>query len=107
MVRKACQVLSIDLGRATVAIQGFGNAGSIAGELLAQHGARIIAVCDTRGGIHNPEGLDIPAVIAHKQNSGLLLESRICNSRPAIQSNLRRNHLYALWEFIMKASNKF
>ncbi len=55
---------------ATVAVQGFGNAGSIAAELFAGAGARIVAVSDSRGGIHAPDGLDVQAVIAHKAATG-------------------------------------
>jgi glutamate dehydrogenase (NAD(P)+) len=58
------------LAGARVAIQGFGNAGSIAAELFAAAGARIVAVSDSRGGIHAPGGLDPQAVIAHKQQTG-------------------------------------
>lgn len=54
----------------TVAIQGFGNAGSVAAELFAQEGAIITAVSDTRGGIYRPEGLDPAEVIAHKRKTG-------------------------------------
>ncbi len=49
----------------TVVVQGMGNVGGIAAKLLAGKGARIIAVSDVSGGIHNPDGLDIPAVLAH------------------------------------------
>ena len=55
---------------ATVVIQGFGNAGSIAAQLYREAGARIIAVSDTRGAIRDDAGLDIEAVIAHKAASG-------------------------------------
>jgi glutamate dehydrogenase (NAD(P)+) len=55
---------------ATVAVQGYGNAGSIAAELFAEAGARIVAVSDSRGGIYNPEGLDPHAVFAHKKRTG-------------------------------------
>ena len=58
------------LAGARVAIQGFGNAGSIAAELFAAAGARIVAVSDSRGGIHAPDGLDVRAVIAHKAEHG-------------------------------------
>jgi glutamate dehydrogenase (NAD(P)+) len=58
------------LAGARVAIQGFGNAGSIAAELFAAAGAQIVAVSDSRGGIHVPGGLDPLAVIAHKQQTG-------------------------------------
>jgi glutamate dehydrogenase (NAD(P)+) len=57
------------LDGATVAIQGFGNAGAIAAELFAATGARIIAVSDSRGGIHRPEGLDPAALNDHKEKT--------------------------------------
>jgi glutamate dehydrogenase (NAD(P)+) len=55
---------------AKVAIQGFGNAGSIAAELFTDAGARVIAVSDSRGGILRKQGLDPAAVIAHKAETG-------------------------------------
>jgi glutamate dehydrogenase/leucine dehydrogenase len=66
VIRSACEVTGIKLNKATVAIQGFGNAGSIAAELLAQNGATIIAVSDSRGGILKRAGLNIPELLAHK-----------------------------------------
>jgi glutamate dehydrogenase/leucine dehydrogenase len=53
-----------------VAIQGFGNVGENAARLLYERGYSIIAVSDLKGGILNPSGLDIPAVIKHKKDSG-------------------------------------
>ena len=70
VIRSACEVLGIKLSRATVAIQGFGNAGSIAAELLAAQGATIIAVSDSHGGVLNRSGLDIPALLKHKAETG-------------------------------------
>jgi len=55
---------------ATVAIQGFGNAGSIAALLFAEQGATIIAASDSRGGIYNPNGFDPEAALAHKNETG-------------------------------------
>jgi glutamate dehydrogenase (NAD(P)+) len=55
---------------ATVVVQGFGNAGSIAAQLFADAGARIVAVSDSRGGIHAPGGLDPTAAVAHKAETG-------------------------------------
>jgi glutamate dehydrogenase (NAD(P)+) len=55
---------------ARVAVQGFGNAGSIAARLFHEAGARIIAVSDSRGGIHDEQGLDVAAVNAHKAATG-------------------------------------
>jgi len=55
---------------ARVAVQGFGNAGSIAAELFHEAGARIVAVSDSQGGICQENGLDVPAVVAHKAKTG-------------------------------------
>ncbi|UCC70947.1 MAG: Glu/Leu/Phe/Val dehydrogenase [Gemmatimonadota bacterium] len=55
---------------ATVVVQGYGNAGAIAAQLYAEQGAKIIAVSDSRGGIHNPDGLDPRAVLQHKKQTG-------------------------------------
>ncbi len=55
---------------ARVAIQGFGNAGSIAAELFQEKGATIIAVSDSQGGICSPGGLDLAAVRQHKSKTG-------------------------------------
>ncbi len=58
---------------ATVAVQGFGNAGSIAARLFHEAGARIIAVSDSQGGIQRPEGLDLAAVAVHKSKSASVI----------------------------------
>jgi len=55
-----------------VAIQGFGNAGSIFATLVSTVGAKVIAVSDSKGAIMNPEGLDVAAVIEYKKNNGSL-----------------------------------
>ena len=67
---EATRHLGIELDKATVAIQGFGNAGSIAGQLIEQEKATVVAVSDSTGGIHNPDGLDINRVIKWKQEHG-------------------------------------
>jgi len=72
VVREACKEKKITLRGAKVAVQGFGNAGSIAARLLHEDGATIIAVSDSSGGIHSPKGLDIAAVEAHKGRTGSL-----------------------------------
>jgi glutamate dehydrogenase (NAD(P)+) len=61
------------LENATVAIQGYGNAGSIAATLLRDEGARIVAVSDSTGGIHNAAGLDPAKVSAWKQEHGTVV----------------------------------
>jgi len=53
-----------------IAIQGFGNVGSNLARLLAEEGARIVAVSDSTGGVANPYGIDVDAAIAHKRATG-------------------------------------
>ncbi len=48
---------------ATVAIQGFGNVGSFAAQFLQAKGMKVVAVSDKDGGIYNPQGLDVPALL--------------------------------------------
>ena len=61
------------LDGARVAIQGYGNAGSIAATLLAAEGARIVAVSDSQGGIYNPTGLDPAKVSSWKSEHGTVV----------------------------------
>ena len=65
VARESAKHLGFDIKGATVAVQGFGNVGSISAELLAGIGAKIVAVVDWKGGVYNPKGLDIPQLIAH------------------------------------------
>ena len=65
--------LGMDLSKATVAVQGFGNAGSIAAQLMADEHATVIAVSDTGGAIWNQDGLDIPKVLAWKKEHGTVV----------------------------------
>jgi glutamate dehydrogenase (NAD(P)+) len=59
-----------------VAIQGFGNAGAIAAQLYAAEGAKIVAVSDSRGGIHNDDGIDPNAAIAYKAETGSVVDMK-------------------------------
>ena len=57
--RESARHLGIDIKNATVAVQGFGNVGGVSADLLAREGAKIVAVADWKGGVHNPKGLDL------------------------------------------------
>ena len=63
VARESARHLGFELKGARVAIQGFGNVGSIAAELLAQQGAKIVGVTDWKGGVQNPKGLDVGKLI--------------------------------------------
>jgi glutamate dehydrogenase (NAD(P)+) len=69
-ILEAANEIGINVKKARVSIQGFGNAGSIAARLITDEGATVVAVSDSTGGIHNPEGLDIGRVIAWKKEHG-------------------------------------
>src|SRR5512133_3666551 len=60
VTREAAKHLGLQIKGATVAVQGFGNVGSVSADLLAKIGAKIVAVTDWKGGVYNDKGLDIP-----------------------------------------------
>jgi glutamate dehydrogenase (NAD(P)+) len=70
VVDEALKVLDRKIEGTRVAIQGFGNAGLHAAELMSKRGYRIVAVSDSHGGVANPKGLDVAGLIAHKQETG-------------------------------------
>jgi len=71
VLREAAKVKDIDLSKATVAVQGYGNAGYYAAKLAKEMlGCTVVAVCDSRGGIYSDNGLDADAVQAHKAATG-------------------------------------
>src|SRR3989442_1433260 len=65
VIREAAKKLGINLEGAKVVVQGFGNVGSVAADLLAKDGALIVGVSDVKGGVQNPEGLDFQALMRH------------------------------------------
>ena len=69
-IREEAAKINLNLKGATVVVQGYGNAGSIAARLISEMGAKVIAVSDSSGGIQNPAGLDLAAVDAHKKKTG-------------------------------------
>jgi glutamate dehydrogenase (NAD(P)+) len=83
VVEEACKVKKVNLRGATVAIQGFGNVGSAVARLFAEKKAKIIAISDSRGGVHNPRGIDPLRALRYKERSGTVVgmpgASRISN----------------------------
>lgn len=69
-IREAALLRGIKLKGATVAVQGFGNAGSFAASLLkSEMGCRIVAVSDSKGGIYEKDGMDPAKVLKHKEGT--------------------------------------
>jgi glutamate dehydrogenase (NAD(P)+) len=63
--RESAKHVGFDIRGASVAVQGFGNVGSISAQLLASIGARVVAITDWKGGVYNARGLDVPALLEY------------------------------------------
>jgi glutamate dehydrogenase/leucine dehydrogenase len=72
-IQGACEHLKMSVKGAKVVVQGFGNAGSIAAQLLDTAQAFVVGVSDSRGCVYNGNGLDIPKLIMHKEKTGNVL----------------------------------
>ncbi len=86
VTREAARHLGLDINGATVAVQGFGNVGSVSAERLSAIGARIVAVTDWKGGVHNEGGLDVAKLIAHVQQHKTV--DRFPGGEPLAQEDL-------------------
>jgi glutamate dehydrogenase (NAD(P)+) len=74
VIARACRRLGWELAGQRCVVQGFGNVGGIAAQELVERGARVIAVSDVSGGIHDEAGLDIPSMSAHALEHGSLAD---------------------------------
>jgi glutamate dehydrogenase (NAD(P)+) len=83
VAEEACKIKKMSVRGSSVAIQGFGNAGSIAARLFAEKRAKIIAISDSRGGVFNSRGIDPLKAMRYKERSGTVVgmpgTSRISN----------------------------
>src|SRR5581483_6145728 len=70
--REAFKAKGIQTNGATIAIQGFGNAGSFVAVLAQEFlpGSKVVAVSDSHGGIYNPQGFDVKKLVEHKERTG-------------------------------------
>ena len=72
VTKEALKHLGMPVQGTTIAVQGFGNVGSIAAQLLQREGCKIVAISDKSGGYYNKGGIDLSAALTHvKQNRGL------------------------------------
>ena len=69
-IQEAAKAIGLDLQGARVAVQGYGNAGEAAARYIGELGAKVIGVSDSRGGVFNPDGLDLALLTRHKQETG-------------------------------------
>ena len=71
-LREACRVNRMDLKGARVAIHGFGNAGANIAHMVADDGACVVALCDSKMGIYSEKGIDVQAALRHKKQTSTL-----------------------------------
>ncbi len=71
---EALKRLGIEPVAARVVVQGLGNVGGMAAKLMANVGFKIISVIEVDGAVYNPKGLDIPALISHRGETGSILD---------------------------------
>jgi glutamate dehydrogenase (NAD(P)+) len=71
-VREALRKQDVSIEGRRVAVQGFGNVGSNLALILSDQGAKIVALSDSTGGIHNADGIDVRAALEHKRATGVL-----------------------------------
>ncbi len=75
VARAGAKSLGLDTKKATVAVQGFGNAGSIGARLFSEElGSKVVAVSDSKGGVYNANGLDIRKLLEHKAKAGTVTD---------------------------------
>src|SRR5688572_9458066 len=71
-LREACRVKNMDLKGSRVAIHGFGNAGANIAHMVADDGAKVVAICDSNTGLYSESGIDVREAISYKkQNESL------------------------------------
>ena len=70
LVFASLRLIGLDPGKATAAVQGFGNVGSVAALELWKRKVRVVAVSDVDGGAYDPNGIDIGAMILHTESGG-------------------------------------
>jgi glutamate dehydrogenase/leucine dehydrogenase len=72
-IEEACKLKKISVRGASVAVQGYGNVGSTVARVLFEKKARIVAISDSRGGVHNPRGIDPLKAYRYKERAGTVV----------------------------------
>ena len=72
VTREAMQAFGLSPERCSVVVQGFGNVGSITARLLSELGCKVVGLSDIKGGVYNPDGIDVFAALRHSKEHGNL-----------------------------------
>ena len=91
VVNEAIKRFKLSPPNTRVVVQGSGNVGGIGARLLHEAGYKVVAISDIFGGIHNPNGIDIPAALAHLQQTRSLAGVSRC--RAGLEQGTARNRL--------------
>jgi glutamate dehydrogenase/leucine dehydrogenase len=78
--KEAAKILKLNMKNATVAVQGYGHVGYNAASIMHNLGCKVVAVSDSSGGIYCPDGLNPPAVSAHKEKTGSVRNYKDCTN---------------------------
>lgn len=70
---EAAREIELEIEGACVAIQGFGQVGSVAAQRFFEAGCKVIAISDSHGGVFNENGIDVAALMEHKQKTGQVM----------------------------------
>jgi len=71
---EALKTKKMEIKGTSCAVQGFGNVGAIGAQIMQENGMKIVAVSDSKGGIYNPDGLDICKVMEYKAKNGSVID---------------------------------
>jgi glutamate dehydrogenase (NAD(P)+) len=86
-IREAAKILGIDLSKAKVAVQGYGNAGQFAHQLVTElFGSKVVAVSDSKGGVYCEDGLDFDKTLEWKNQEGTVATYQCCEKTQKISN---------------------
>jgi glutamate dehydrogenase (NAD(P)+) len=86
-IREAAKIRGIDLAKATVAVQGYGNAGQFAHQLVTElFGSKVVAVSDSKGGVYDSHGLDFSKVMEWKAQEGTVATYECCEGTKKVSN---------------------
>ena len=74
VTEQALRRIGLDRASARVIIQGFGNVGGMAAKLMARAGFKIVSIIEWDGAVYNAQGLDIPALMKHRKDTGSIVD---------------------------------
>lgn len=97
---KALKKLGMFSSSSRVVIQGFGNVGGMAARLMSRQGFKIIAIIEADGAVYNPDGLDIPALLEHRRETGSIVDF------PGGENMARDAALYLECEVLLPAATE-